>query len=90
MEGPYLPGESEGEESSVELSPEDQAQESYEGRMRAFDALWVPSGARKRRKRRYIGDYTAKNCEEAWAGRNRGSEADDSVGGYVRDAVPRE
>ncbi len=71
MEGPYLPEESEGEEPSEELSLEDRAQESYEGRMRAFDALWEPPGVRKLRRRRGFDDYTAKNCEEAWAERGK-------------------
>jgi len=70
MEGSYLPEGPGGEEPPEELSLEDQAQESYEGRMRAFDALFAEaSGARRSRKRRHIVDYTWKNCEEAWGGR---------------------
>jgi len=75
-----------GEQPPEELTPEDLAQESYEGRMRAFDALWDPSGARKpRKRRRYFGDYATKNCEEAWGQWDGRSEANDSVGGYVRE-----
>ncbi len=85
MEGPYLPEGSGGEQPPEELSPEDLAQEGYEGRMRAFDALWEPSGARKVRKRRYMSDYTTKNCEEAWGQWAQGSEADDRLGRHVRE-----
>jgi len=90
MEGPYLPEGSGGEEPPEELSPDDLAQEAYEGRMLAFDALWEPSRAPKRRKRRQMGDYTAKNCEEAYGQRGEGSAANDSLGGYVCKPDPGE
>jgi len=74
MEGPYLPGESEGEESSAEpLSPEDRAAEVYNARMRLFELAHEPASlGRRRRLRRAYRDYTVKNCEEAWGGRGSG------------------
>ena len=66
MEGPILPGESEGEESSAWpiTAWSKRALEVYEARMAAFEASLEEIG-RPRRKRRPMSDYRTKNCEEA-------------------------
>ena len=68
MEGPHLPGESEGEESSAWLLVEldERALGQYERRLRLFESsldemLWPRRGRRRRNR----GDYVSKNCEEA-------------------------
>ncbi len=74
MEGPHLPEGSGGEEPPEELSQFELnllAAEVYEARMWLFDHV-VMMGGHTVRKRRKIGDYTTKNCEEAWGQRGEG------------------
>ena len=75
MEGPLLPGGSGGEEP-----PEDpqlalwaqKAADDYELSMRAFEDNTGDRGRSYRKRRHRFSEYTAKNCEESWAGRPRG------------------
>jgi len=82
MEGPYLPEGSGGEEPPEEpneLVCDMLALMVYNARMEAFEAAVLHRKVSTVRKRRQKGDYTTKNCEEAY-GRGGGSEADDGVG----------
>ena len=67
MEGPYLPGESEGEESSASLLELDErALQQYERRLRLFEwSLDEMAWPRRGRRRRKEGDYHTKNADEA-------------------------
>ena len=73
MEGPILPEGSGGEEppewtAEADLSLEERALQQYEARMRSFaDGLFYLGPKRKRR--RTISGYRAKNCEETWGNR---------------------
>ena len=71
-----IPEGSGGEEPPEGLikSAEDRAKLVYGARMVLF-AEATQWRAAKRRTRRFMSDYTAKNCEEAWGGRERGSAA---------------
>ena len=70
MEGPYLPEGSGGEEPPEEL-PElaERALQQYEQRLRDFEETLRILGSTRRPRRRRFNEYTAKNCEECWAGR---------------------
>ena len=63
LEGPYLPEGSGDAQSPEEL----RALEVYEERMARFELGLSHMGRRPRRAN--FNDYTAKNCEECWAGR---------------------
>ncbi len=57
MEGSLLP-----------VTPEKQAEHAYQRRMWQFEHI-LQKLPHSRKRRHEFGDYTAKNCEEAWAGR---------------------
>ena len=67
MEGPYLPEGSGDEESPEELRDiEERALAQYEERLYAFErSLDQMRPTRWVRRRRMVGDYKTKNCEEA-------------------------
>ena len=71
MEGLFLPEGSGGEEPPArpgKNSDENGRSDVYQQRMYMFERLFdFPTS--KSRKRRPFSDYTARNCEEAWAGR---------------------
>ena len=61
--GPFLPEGPGDAESPEEL----RALEVYNARIQRFVQVLEPS---KRRRRHYLGDYSTKNCEEAWGNRS--------------------